>query len=189
VVLQGAMMALRAVLWRVVEYNKGPVAAFTVIVTVLLGFLDLYFRVVPKGEWAVMWGTYGTICLSYRSNEGIQSVERGVTLEGHRTAAQLCWWDDCSEIANRLDPATRSSIGYDTLIPMTITNIVSLIDSEIANLQKARAILAGTSLSSPATKRPVGKAAKVKRTMTAEGRAKIAAAQRKRWAAQKMAAK
>jgi hypothetical protein len=68
---------------------------------------------------------------------------------------------------------------------MTITNIVSLIDSEIANLQKARAILAGTSLSSPATKRPVGKAAKVKRTMTAEGRAKIAAAQRKRWAAQK----
>jgi hypothetical protein len=39
-----------AILWRVVEYKKGPVAAVTVVLTVILGFLDLYvhYGVKPK---------------------------------------------------------------------------------------------------------------------------------------------
>lgn len=48
--LQGATVTLRAVLWRVVEYGKGPVAACTVIVTVILGLLDLYVRAGAKGK-------------------------------------------------------------------------------------------------------------------------------------------
>jgi hypothetical protein len=67
---------------------------------------------------------------------------------------------------------------------MTLTDLVSSIDSEIAILQQVRALLAGQHGHVRRGRKP-GK----KRTMSAEGRARIAAAQRARWAKQKRAAK
>lgn len=67
---------------------------------------------------------------------------------------------------------------------MTLTDLVSSVDSEIAILQQVRALLAGQDGHLRRGRKP-GK----KRTMSAEGRARIAAAQRARWAKQKRAAK
>jgi topoisomerase IA-like protein len=67
---------------------------------------------------------------------------------------------------------------------MTLTDLVSSVDSEIAILQQVRALLAGQDGHVRRGRKP-GK----KRTMSAEGRARIAAAQRARWAKQKKAAK
>lgn len=81
-----------------------------------------------------------------------------------------------------------------TLIRMSIENLLSTIDAEIARLQQARALLAGTSSkgngkrgksTTTATAAPKKRA---RRTMSAEARKRIAEAQRKRWAAQKKAA-
>jgi len=69
---------------------------------------------------------------------------------------------------------------------MNTSDLLSHIDSEIARLQEARAILAGNV---PGARVPKGRPAKVKHTMSAEGRARIAAAQRARWAKLKKAAK
>ena len=77
---------------------------------------------------------------------------------------------------------------------MSIDNLISEIDAEITKLQQARTLLAGTE--SPAAKkrgRPAGaaKAAaakpvkKTKHKLSPEGRARIAAAVKARWAAQK----
>jgi hypothetical protein len=74
---------------------------------------------------------------------------------------------------------------------MSANDILSLIDAEIIALQQARALLAGaapkkkpgrpksTTASTPKTKK--------KHKLSAEGRAKIAEGQRKRWAALKKA--
>jgi hypothetical protein len=81
---------------------------------------------------------------------------------------------------------------------MTNEAVLSAIDEQIRILQQARAMLSGVP-STPAKKspgRPKGskntatpvKAGKT-RTMSAEGKARIAAAQKKRWAATKKAAK
>lgn len=83
---------------------------------------------------------------------------------------------------------------------MTIENLLAQIDAEIANLQRAKAILTGTGLA--ATKRRPGRPPmsaqdkvasaipkKKKRKLSPEGRARIAEAARRRWAAQKKAAK
>ncbi|MGA2538797.1 MAG: hypothetical protein ABSF53_22510 [Terracidiphilus sp.] len=70
-----------------------------------------------------------------------------------------------------------------------MTDLVSLIDAEITNLKRARAIIAGIKPSSPVTKSLAVKTAKVKRTMSPEARARIAVAQKKRWAAVQKAAK
>lgn len=70
---------------------------------------------------------------------------------------------------------------------MSLSDLLSAIDSEISRLQKARAILAGagkSAASSKAKSKP-----RRKRTMSAEGRKRIAEAQRKRWAAQKQSAR
>jgi uncharacterized protein YaiL (DUF2058 family) len=56
---------------------------------------------------------------------------------------------------------------------MDTKQILAELDSEIAHLTQARALLAGTNSSHPAPKR---------RTMSAESRKHIADAQRKRWA-------
>jgi hypothetical protein len=72
--------------------------------------------------------------------------------------------------------------------------IVATIDAEIARLQEVRAVLSGT-VTSKRRGRPPGwpkkaapaKAASKKRVISAEGRAKIAEAQRKRWAKAKRA--
>jgi topoisomerase IA-like protein len=67
---------------------------------------------------------------------------------------------------------------------MDTTELLSSIDYEIARLQEARALLAGRDGHVRRGRNP-GK----KWTMSAEARARIAAAQRKRWAHQKKAAK
>jgi hypothetical protein len=72
-----------------------------------------------------------------------------------------------------------------------MSNLLSLIDAEIATLQQARALIAATGkrrpgLSAKATAAPV---AKPKRKMSPEGLARIAAAVKARWAAQKKARK
>jgi len=67
---------------------------------------------------------------------------------------------------------------------MDTTALLFSIESEIATLQQARALLAGQD----GHVRPGRKPGK-KHTMSAAGRARIAAAQRARWAKQKRAAK
>jgi hypothetical protein len=74
---------------------------------------------------------------------------------------------------------------------MAIKNPISEIDGEIARLEQIRALLSGTA--SPAAKRgrPAGVVSTTKpakRVMSPEARARIAAAQKKRWAKQKAAA-
>jgi hypothetical protein len=64
--------------------------------------------------------------------------------------------------------------------------ILASIGSEISLLKQARALLTGATNGTHRVGRP---AKKRKFTMSAEGRAKIAAAQRARWAKQKKAAK
>lgn len=75
---------------------------------------------------------------------------------------------------------------------MDIQAIVSEIESEIARLQLARDLLSGakTSVTGKDRLRSLGEAKTVKkRVLSEEARARIAAAQRKRWASAKKAAK
>jgi hypothetical protein len=68
---------------------------------------------------------------------------------------------------------------------MDTTDIVAGIDAEIARLQQARALLSGTTTKIKGRK-PVkatsGAKTKPRRQISAEGRARIAAAQKARWA-------
>lgn len=84
---------------------------------------------------------------------------------------------------------------------MALSDILASIDSEIAQLQKARALIVGAT--APAAKKKVGRPKKVaaeavsaplkparkkkKRNLSPEGRKRIAEAVRRRWAAQKKA--
>jgi low affinity Fe/Cu permease len=68
---------------------------------------------------------------------------------------------------------------------MDTSALLSQIDAEISRLQEARNLLAGRDSPTHQTVRGIRK----KRFMSAEAREKIAAAQRKRWAKQKKAAK
>lgn len=83
---------------------------------------------------------------------------------------------------------------------MAIKVVLEAIDEEISKLQRARFLIAGDPTPEPAAKRrgrPKGSANKTealsapvakktsKRVMSAEGKARIAAAQKARWAAQK----
>jgi hypothetical protein len=79
---------------------------------------------------------------------------------------------------------------------MDTVSIIKEIDSEISRLQQARTILTGTaterSPGGPKRTRPVLKTVAVeptKRGMSVEGKAKIAEAQRARWAKSKRADK
>jgi len=67
---------------------------------------------------------------------------------------------------------------------MDTAQLLSSIDSEIARLKQARALLTSQDGQIRSGRRP-GR----KRTMSAEARARIAAAQKKRWAAWKRAKK
>lgn len=67
---------------------------------------------------------------------------------------------------------------------MNVNEILANIDDEISRLRQARALLVGQGYSGSRAGRP-----KKKRHMSAEGRARIAAAQRRRWAKQKRAGK
>ncbi len=74
---------------------------------------------------------------------------------------------------------------------MGVSEILSQIDREIAQLQQARAVLAGGSVAAPkkAAAAPAAKKpAKKKRNLTPEGRKRIAEAVKRRWAEQKKAA-
>jgi hypothetical protein len=75
---------------------------------------------------------------------------------------------------------------------MAIESILAQIDSEIARLTQARALLTSLGTAAAAKSKapkaaPKGK--KKKRVLSAEARKRIADAQRKRWAAQKAKAK
>jgi hypothetical protein len=69
---------------------------------------------------------------------------------------------------------------------MDTTEIIQTIDAEIARLEKARALLNGKTTSPAKRGRPsrltVIATPKPRRKMSAEGRARIAAAQKARWA-------
>lgn len=77
---------------------------------------------------------------------------------------------------------------------MELKEIIDQIDAEIARLQQARALLAAA-VASPSSKHlsalKADRAAsrKKKRNLSPEARAKIAAAQKRRWAAQRAAKK
>lgn len=80
---------------------------------------------------------------------------------------------------------------------MGASEILLAIDNEIAQLQKARAVLIGSATPKKAAGAPKkaaavapvkAKVAKKKRKLTPEGRKRIAEAVKKRWAAQKAAA-
>lgn len=66
---------------------------------------------------------------------------------------------------------------------MTTTKIIAAIDAEIARLEQAKTLLNGVPSGAP---KPV---TKVERNLSPEARARIAAAQKKRWAKQKRKAK
>ena len=105
----------------------------------------------------------------------------------------------------------KGSLGFDLYAMlesggfMNTSDIVVAIDAEIAQLQKVKALLTGTDLTTKRKPgRPAGVAAsnkatsfnpvefakKIKRrSMSAEGRAKIAAAQKARWAKSRKVAK
>ena len=61
-----------------------------------------------------------------------------------------------------------------------ITKLIAALDAEISRLQQVRGLLAGANSTGPR---------KRKHTMSAEARARMSAAQKKRWAQQKRAAK
>lgn len=77
---------------------------------------------------------------------------------------------------------------------MGVLEILDQIDREIAQLQQARALLAGKPASKPRKEAAVSsetspvKKRKKKRNLTPEGRKRIAEAVKRRWAEQKKAA-
>jgi hypothetical protein len=83
---------------------------------------------------------------------------------------------------------------------MALTDILSSIDAEIATLKQARALLATAGSAVTVAPRKAGRPPKVapsspiasprkkKRVLSPEGRARIAAPAKRRWAAQKKAA-
>jgi hypothetical protein len=80
---------------------------------------------------------------------------------------------------------------------MVFPDALAAIDEEISQLKKARALLSGGEVATDGRiskkmavrKAPAAAATPGKRTMSAEGRASIAAAQKKRWAVLKKAGK
>jgi hypothetical protein len=79
-------------------------------------------------------------------------------------------------------------------VNMAIENILAQIDSEIASLKEARALLASlggapTTSARKAAKTPAKAKTRKKRVLSADARKRIADAQRKRWAAVRAKAK
>lgn len=78
---------------------------------------------------------------------------------------------------------------------MNTNEIIAAIDAEIAKLQQARSLLSGYSDPTPSVKKGPGRPKKaistkpVKRVLSPEAKARIAAGQKKRWAAHKKAPK
>jgi hypothetical protein len=81
---------------------------------------------------------------------------------------------------------------------MPIDNIIAHIDSEILRLTQAKMLLAGAKGTTPPSVTPIArvkgttdasKPTRKRRRLSAEARARIAEAQKKRWAAQKAKSK
>jgi hypothetical protein len=82
---------------------------------------------------------------------------------------------------------------------MDTQEIIAQIDFEIARLQQAKTLLSGTTAANHTAHKKLGRPAKArltiaapiaaKRTMSPEGRARIAAAQKARWAKQRKSTK
>lgn len=74
---------------------------------------------------------------------------------------------------------------------MSIADIVKELDGEIARLRQAKQLLSGLSRTAPPSGTPShpARAGRTKRVLSEEARQRIREAQRKRWAAQKKAAK
>ena len=70
---------------------------------------------------------------------------------------------------------------------MGVSEILSQIDREIAQLQRARALLNGGAYSKNGSATPAKKTRKKKRNLTPEGRKRIAEAVRRRWEKQRRA--
>lgn len=69
---------------------------------------------------------------------------------------------------------------------MGVSEILTQIDREIAQLERARALLSGSAISRPAASAgPAAAKKKKKRKLTPEGRKRIAEAVKRRWAEQK----
>lgn len=72
---------------------------------------------------------------------------------------------------------------------MGVSEILAQLDREIAQLQQARALLAGASITKhKRTATPAASKRAKKRNLTPEGRKRIAEAVKRRWAEQKKAA-
>ena len=72
---------------------------------------------------------------------------------------------------------------------MDTQSILAAVSEEIARLEQVKVLLSAGTGRVPATSFPFGAKPRKKRVMSKEARERIAAAQRKRWAAQKKAAK
>jgi hypothetical protein len=128
-----------------------------------------------------------------------------VTTAEHRKRSQQDREQNCRhllliEFRENLSSGTPMDCGrdclqrvYARLLAMSANEILSLIDAEIASLQQARALIAGAiPKNSPGRPKSTAVSAvkpKKKWKLSAEAREKIAEGQRKRWAAQKKAAK
>ena len=88
--------------------------------------------------------------------------------------------EGCPQAWDFLDACTERN-GFGILQFMTIDNILASIDSEIAHLKQARALLSSDGTKMTTSVAQVHK----RRKMSAASRKKIADAQRKRWAKQK----
>jgi hypothetical protein len=71
---------------------------------------------------------------------------------------------------------------------MGIAQILSSIDLQLAQLRQARAVLGGETAAHEKAHKSIKMAKTKKRVLSAEGRRRIAEAQKKRWAALKKAA-
>ena len=71
---------------------------------------------------------------------------------------------------------------------MGVSEILAQIDREIAQLQRARALLGGPAPKTSKAATPSPRKVKKKRNLTPEGRKRIAEAVKRRWAEQKKAA-
>lgn len=70
---------------------------------------------------------------------------------------------------------------------MTREELVAAVDEEISRLEKVRALLQSTGGGSRISSSSFGNKPRKKRILSAEARARIAAAQKRRWAKQKAA--
>ena len=71
---------------------------------------------------------------------------------------------------------------------MSVSELIAAIDNEVARLKQVRSLLNGTEILN-SVKGSARQSRGGRRTLSAEARARISAAQKKRWAAQKKAAK